>query len=401
MMKNPYIKDFPQLNNGSVYLDTAATSLKPKSVIDAINHYYNDLSSNINRGMYEAAVETTMLYENARDSVASFLNASPEEVIYTRGTTSSLNLVAYAYGLENLNPGDEIIVSELEHHSSFLPWQYVAKKTGAVLKFVELNEVGRITVEAFKRVISAKTKVVALTYVSNVMGYITPMKQIISLAHQYNAICVVDAAQAVQHMKVDVKDLDCDFLAFSGHKMLGPTGIGILYGKQKILENMEPFEYGGDMNDDVNKDESYWKTGPQKFEAGTMPIASVIGLQKAVEYIENIGLDNIGEYIDKLHRYALASLNKIEGVKVYNPTSDTGIITFNIENVPSHDAISFLAEKNVAIRAGQHCAKLICDWLGIYSCLRASLYIYNSYKDVDILVDTVKEAVEYFKNLGF
>lgn len=401
MMKNPYVKDFPQLNNGSVYLDTAATSLKPKSVIDAVNHYYNDLSSNIHRGMYEAAVETTMLYEKARETVATFLNASIEEVIFTRGATSSLNLVAYAYGLENLKSGDEIIVSELEHHSSFLPWQYVAKKTGAKLKFIELNEEGRITVSAFKEVLSNKTKVVALTYVSNVMGYITPMKEIISLAHQNNAVCVVDAAQAIQHFKIDVSDLDCDFLAFSGHKMLGPTGIGILYGKKKLLDNMEPFEYGGDMNDDVNKDESLWKTGPQKFEAGTMPIASVIGLQKAFEYIENIGLNNISEHIDKLHRYAIASLNQIEGVKIYNPSAETGIITFNIENVPSHDAISFLAEKYVAIRAGQHCAKLICDWLGIYSCLRASLYIYNTYKDVDILIEAVKEAVEYFKKLGF
>ena len=401
MMKNPYIKDFPQLNNGSVYLDTAATSLKPKSVIEAVNHYNQDLSSNINRGMYEAAVETTMLYENARETIAKFLNASTEEVIFTRGTTSSLNLVAYAYGLENLEPGDEIIVSELEHHSSFLPWQFVAKKTGAILKFVELNKEGRITVSAFKNALSNKTKVVALTYVSNVMGYITPMKEIISLAHHNNAICVVDAAQAVQHMEIDVSVLDCDFLAFSGHKMLGPTGVGILYGKAKLLKSMDPFEYGGDMNDDVNKDKSDWKTGPQKFEAGTMPIASVIGLQKAIEYIENIGLSNISEYIEKLHRYALAQLQQIEGVKVYNPTSETGIITFNIDTVPSHDAISFLAEKNVAIRAGQHCAKLICDWLGIYSCLRASLYIYNSYKDVDILIETIKEAVAYFKKLGF
>jgi cysteine desulfurase/selenocysteine lyase len=401
MIKNPYIKDFPQLNNGSVYLDTAATSLTPNSVIEAVNHYYKDLSSNIHRGMYEAAIETTMLYENARETIAKFLNASPEEIIYSRGTTSSLNLVAYAYGLENLGQDDEIIVSELEHHSSFLPWQFIAKKTGATLKFIELNKEGRITVEAFKKVLSDKTKVVALTYVSNVMGYITPMKEIISLAHQKNAVCVVDAAQAVQHIKIDVKDLDCDFLAFSGHKMLGPTGIGILYGKEKLLKKMEPFEYGGDMNDDVNKDVSYWKTGPQKFEAGTMPISSVIGLQKAVEYIENIGLEYISEYIDKLHRYAIASLKQIEGVKIYNPTSETGIITFNIESVPSHDAISFLAEKKVAIRAGQHCAKLICDWLGVYSCLRASFYVYNSYKDVDILVETVKEAVAYFKKLGF
>lgn len=401
MIKNPWVKDFPQLNNGSIYMDTAATSLKPLTVIEAVNHYYRDLSSNIHRGMYEAAVETTELYEQTREKVATFINADIDEIIYTRGTTSSLNLVASSYGLNHLKPNDEIIVSELEHHSSFLPWQMVAKKTGAILKFVELDEAGRITTEAFKNALSDKTKVVALTYVSNVMGYITPIKEIIKLAHQNDAIVIVDAAQAIQHLKIDVKDLDCDFLAFSGHKMLGPTGIGILFGKQEILENLEPFEYGGDMNDDVNKDISYWKTGPQKFEAGTMPIASVIGLKAAIEYIENIGLDNINDYTDKLHRYAIGQLKQIEGVKIYNPTSETGIITFNIDNVPSHDAISFLAEKKVAIRAGQHCAKLVCDWLGIYSCLRASLYIYNTFKEVDVLVETIKEAVEYFKKLGF
>ncbi len=401
MMKNQWIKDFPQLRNQMIYLDTAATSLKPQSVIDKVNYYYQDLSSNIHRGMYDTAVETTMLYEQAREVVAKFLNAEESEIIYTRGTTTSLNLVAASYGMQNLKAGDEIIVSELEHHSSFLPWQHVAEKTGAILKYVELNEEGRITVEAFQDVLSDKTKVVALTYVSNVMGYITPMKDIIALSHQKSAIVVVDAAQAVQHLTIDVKALDCDFLAFSGHKMLGPTGIGILFGKEALLQNMEPFEFGGDMNDDVNKDISEWKTGPQKFEAGTMPIASVLGLVDAIEYIQNIGLVEISKYIDSLHRYALAQLNKIEGLTIYNPTSETGIISFNLESVPSHDAISYFAEKNIAIRAGQHCAKLICDWLGIYSCLRASLYIYNTFKEVDVFVETLKEAIAYFKKLGF
>lgn len=411
MLSNPYenliaqtdafSKDFPQITKGSVYLDTAATSLTPKSVIDAINHYYQDLSSNIHRGMYEAAVETTMLYEETREVVAKFINAKPEEIVYTRGTTSSLNLVAFGYGLPTLTENDEIIVSELEHHSSFLPWQEVAKRTKATLKFVPLNKEGRITVEGFKEVLNERTKIVALTYVSNVMGYITPIKEIIALAHELGAIVVVDAAQAVQHMKVDVLDLDCDFLAFSGHKMLGPTGIGILYGKTELLKQTEPFEFGGDMNDDVNKDISVWKPVPFKFEAGTMPIASVIGLKEAVKYIENIGIGKIQDRVDKLHRYAIARLKKVDGIKIYNPTSETGIITFNLEHVPSHDAISYLAEKKVAIRAGQHCAKLICDWLGIYSCLRASLYLYNTLKDIDTFVDTVKEAVTYFKELGF
>jgi cysteine desulfurase/selenocysteine lyase len=401
MKKNPWVKDFPQINNDNIYFDTAATSLKPNLVIDELNYYYQDLSSNIHRGMYEAAVISTELYEQTRETVAKFINAKTEEVVYTRGTTSSLNLVAYSYGLNNLGPDDEIIVSELEHHSSFLPWQYVAKKTKATYKFVELNQEGRITVENFKKVLTDKTKVVALTYVSNIMGYITPMKEIIKLAHEKGAIVIVDAAQAIQHMKVDVLDLDCDFLAFSAHKMLGPTGIGILYGKYHLLDQMEPFEYGGDMNEDVEKGDSTWKQAPQKFEAGTMPIASVIGLNKAIEYIENIGIENIHNHVEKLQRYAMARLKDIEGITIYNPTSETGIISFNLDNIPSHDAITFFAEKKIALRAGQHCAKLICDWLGIYSCLRASLYLYNTYKDIDRFVDVVIEAIAYFKQLGF
>ena len=401
MMKNLWRKDFPQLQNDMVYLDTAATSLKPQVVIDSVNHYYRDLSSNIHRGMYEAAVESTRLYEETRETVAAFINAKPEEVIYTRGTTSGLNLVAFSYGLEALKEGDEIIVSELEHHSSFLPWQQVAKRTKAKLRFVPLNKDGRITVEGFKSVLNDKTKIVALTYVSNVMGFITPIKEIIRLAHLQGAKVIVDAAQAIQHLTIDVKDLDCDFLAFSGHKMLGPTGIGILYGKAELLTQMEPFEYGGDMNEDVEKAESTWKRSPQKFEAGTMPIASVIGLSEAIKYLENIGLETIHQHISNVHRYAVAQLAKIEGVTIYNKGSETGIIAFNLDNVPSHDAISFFAEQQVALRAGQHCAKLICDWLGIHSCLRASIYLYNSYQDVDQFISSVKEAVTYFKELGF
>ncbi len=401
MIKNQWIKDFPQIKNGNVYLDTAATSLKPLAVINTVNHYYKNLSSNIHRGMYEAAIETTEKYEETRETVANFINSKVDEVIYTRGTTSSLNLVAYSYGLNNLKPGDEIIVSELEHHSSFLPWQYIAKKTGAVLKFIELNQEGRITTNAFKEIISNKTKVVALTYVSNVMGYITPMKEIIDIAHKYDAIVVVDAAQAIQHLTIDVVDLDCDFLAFSGHKMLGPTGIGILYGKEKLLKQMEPFQYGGDMNEDVEKVESTWKRGPQKFEAGTMPIASVLGLKTAIDYIENIGVENIHNYITNIHTYALERLSKIDGLTIYNKTSETGIISFNLDHIPSHDAITYFAQNKIAIRAGQHCAKLICDWLGIYSCLRASIYIYNTENDIDKLVETIKEAIAYFKKLGF
>ena len=401
MIDNLWIKDFPQIKNNYIYLDSSATSLKPNSVIKSLNHYYNDLSSNIHRGMYYQAIEATKLYEDTRNVVAGFINALPKEIVYTRGTTSSINLVANSYGLNNLKKGDEIITSELEHHSNFLPWQNVAKKTGAKLKFIELNKEGRITIEAFKSVLTERTKIVALTLVSNIMGYINPIKEIIELAHKVNALVLVDGAQAIGHISIDVLDLDCDFFAFSGHKMCGPTGVGILYGKSKILDELEPFEYGGDMVNDADKTNSTWKKSPQKFEAGTMPIAEIIGLAEAVRYLKNIGMNTIHDYVNDIHTYAMSKLIEIEGLTIYNPGSQIGIISFNLDNVPSHDAITYFSEENIALRAGQHCAKLICDWLGIYSCLRASIYFYNTKEDIDKLINVIKEAIHYFKQLGF
>ncbi len=400
-MKNNWRQDFPQINSDSTYLDTAAMSYKPQSVIDEINRYYHDLSVNVHRGMYQEGMDASKLYEEARTKIAAFINADFEETIFTRGTTASLNLVASAYGLEMICSGDEIITSELEHHSSFLPWQMVAKKKQAVLKFVPLSIEGRITVENFKKTITARTKVVALTYVSNVMGYITPIKEIIAIAHEYGAVVVLDAAQAVQHMDIDVKALDVDFLAFSGHKMLGPTGIGILYGKKALLDKMEPVEFGGDMNEEVSKDFSTWKETPYKFEAGTMPVASAIGMTKAIEYLQNIGLANIDSMIRQLYKYTYAQLKKIPGITIYNPDSDTGIIAFNLDNVPSHDAISYFADKRICVRAGQHCAMLVTKWLGITSCLRASFYLYNTYEEADKLIQTTKNAVQFFREMGF
>ncbi len=400
-MKNIWRQDFPQINSESVYLDTAAMSFKPQAVIDEVNHYYHDLSVNVHRGMYQESLEASKLYEEARAKIAAFINASVEETVFTRGTTSSINLVASSYGLEMIGSGDEIITSELEHHSSFLPWQMVAKKKHAVLKFIPLSIEGRITVENFRKTITAKTKVVALTYVSNVMGYITPIQEIIEIAHEYGAVVVLDGAQAVQHMAIDVKALDVDFLAFSGHKMLGPTGIGILYGKKTLLDKMEPLELGGDMNEDVEKDFSTWKVTPYKFEAGTMPVASVIGMSKAIEYLQNIGLSNIDSMIRQLYKYTYAQLKKIPGITIYNPDADTGIIAFNLDNVPSHDAVSYFADKRICIRAGHHCAMLVTKWLGIPSCLRASFYLYNTYEEADKLIQTTKNAVQFFRELGF
>lgn len=400
-MNDKVFKDFPQLNNDFVYFDTAATSLKPWSVINAVNDYNSKLSANINRGMYHQSIEATRAYEETRVKVAQFINAKPEEVIFTRGTTSSLNLVAQVYGLTRLDKDSEIIISEQEHHSMFLPWQNVAQKTGAKLRFIELDATGRITIAAFKKVLTSKTKVVAINYVSNVLGYINPIKEMIALAHEVGAVVVVDGAQAVQHLKVDVKKLDADFFAFSGHKMLGPTGVGVLYGKSHILNVLEPFEFGGDMNDDVEKNRSTWKKPPYKFEAGTMPIAEVIGLGKAVDYINEIGLDNIDHHTKNLYDYFISELEKVRGVTIYNKGSEVGIITFNLDNVPSHDAISFYAEQNIALRSGQHCAKLIHDFLGINSSLRVSVYIYNSIEEINKFIKFTKAAVEYFHSLGF
>jgi len=322
-------------------------------------------------------------------------------VVFTRGTTSSINIVASSYGLNFLDSNSEIIVSEQEHHSQFLPWQNVAKITKAKLKFIPLDQNGKITVDAFKSVLTNNTKVVAINYVSNVLGYINPIKDIIALAHEKNALVIIDGAQAIQHLKIDVKDLDMDFLAFSGHKMLGPTGIGILYGKSQYLDILEPVEFGGDMNEDVEKDVSTWKKSPIKLEAGTMPIAGVIGLGEAIDYLLEQGFDEIEKQTKILYNYLISELLKIKEIDIYNLYSDTGIVTFNLKNVPAHDAISYYAEKNIALRSGQHCAKLIHDFLGIHSSLRASVYFYNSLDEVKTFIDVTKEAVDYFKKIGF
>ncbi|MFA6800617.1 MAG: SufS family cysteine desulfurase [Acholeplasmataceae bacterium] len=390
-------QDFPVLINQpeEVYLDSAASSLKLKSVIELVDYYYNHLSTNVYRGAYRLSLETTDLYEQSRNKLATFINANPEEVIFTRGTTSALNLVAGSFR-EILAKDDEIITSELEHHSSVIPWMIAAKRTGAKISFVELTDEGRITVENFKKVLTDHTKIVALTYVSNVMGYVTPIKEIIQLAHEKGVIVIVDAAQAAPHMRIDVKDIDCDFLAFSGHKMFGPTGVGILYGKRKYLEMLEPFEYGGEMVDTVTKDELKWQEIPTKFEAGTPGIASVIGFQKACEYIDTIGYDQIHKHTLSLRDYTLARLEKLEGITIYNKTADIAIITFNIDGVHPHDVATFLSEKNVSVRAGKHCAYLIADKMGMGATLRASFQIYNSIKDCDALLEGITETRDFF-----
>lgn len=392
-------KDFPVLNNNPdlVYLDTGATALKPKCVIDKINEYYDKYGVNVNRGVYELSYEATTEYEETRTLTAKFLNAREKEIVFTKGASNGLNMVALGFGMDYIHEGDEIITTELEHHSNVLPWMNVAKKKNATLKYIELDSTGRITVEAFKKTITEKSKVLAITYVSNVMGYITPIKEIIKIAHEHNIIVVVDAAQAVPHMKVDVQDLDCDFLAFSAHKMFGPTGFGILFGKYKYLKKMSPIEYGGDMIDVVEKYEATTKDAPYKFETGTPPIAEAIAFKEAIKYIESIGYDRIHEHEQILLNYAREKLSKVEGITIYNPTAETAIITFNINKAHPHDAATIFDEYHVALRAGHHCAQLITKWLDCVATLRACIYVYNDYHDIDVFVEAVKAAVKYFE----
>ncbi len=391
-------EDFPVLNNNKDlhYLDSAASSLKPKCVIDKIDYYYNNLSCNVHRGVYKLSYEATDMYENARKEIAKFINANENEIVFTRGASAALNLVALSYGMNFLNEGDEIITSELEHHSNFMPWLNVANAKKCKIKFVPLTEEGRITVDNFKSVLTDKTKLVALTHVSNVLGYITPIKEIIDICHSKGIVVSVDAAQSVPHMNIDVKEMDCDFLSFSGHKMCGPSGIGVLYGKFELLEKMPPIEFGGDMADTVYKDSMTYKVSPYKFETGTPIIDGAIGLGEACKYLKSIGLDNIGSHEAHLARLAVEELSKIEGVIVYNKSVETGVVTFNIEGVHPHDAASIYDEENVCVRAGHHCAQLVTRFLNQISTTRASFYLYNTEDDVYKLRDAVIKARDFF-----
>lgn len=389
--------DFPVLkkNPNLVYLDSAASSIKPKCVIDAIDYYYNNLSVNVNRGVYSLSYQATDMYEDTRRRVAKFINCKEEEVVFTRGASASLNLVAQS--LEDLiNEGDEIITSELEHHSSVMPWMNVANKKKAIIKYIPLDEDNKITVENFKKVLTDKTKIVAINHVSNVIGYTTPIKEITKLAHEKNALVSVDGAQSIPHMKIDVLDLDCDFFSFSAHKMLGPTGLGVLYGKYDLLQKMPPVEFGGDMADMVYLQEMTFKDAPFKFETGTPLISEVIAFKEAIDYLDKIGMDNIRNHELELKKYAKEILKDIEGVTFYNLDSDSGLITFNIDGVHPHDAASIFDKNNVCVRAGYHCAQLITRHINQFSTIRASLYLYNNKYDIDMLKESIIEARDYF-----
>ena len=394
--------DFPMLDNkimqghNLVYFDSAATSLKPKCVIEAMNDYYFNYNSNVHRGDYDIAAKADQTYEKARETIASFINANKNEVIFTSGTTQSINLIALGYALNNLNEDDEIILNEAEHASNILPWYDIASKKNIKIVFAPLNENGEVTVEAIKSVVSEKTKLISIAYVSNVLGTVNDVKEIIKFAHENNIIVAVDAAQAVPHMKVDVKDLDCDFLAFSAHKMCGPTGIGILYGKYDLLLKTDSLMYGGGMNVKFDNCQNLLiKKPPYKFEGGTPAIAEVIGFAKAIEYLNEIGMDNIHAYEKMLKEYALEKLSKLDNVIVYNQNNDSGIITFNIKDVFCQDAGTYFNSKGIAVRSGHHCAKLLPNHLHVIGTVRASLYFYNTKEEIDVFVETCKHGGDF------
>ncbi|ADB69354.1 TPA: cysteine desulfurase [Listeria monocytogenes] len=382
------------------YLDNAATSQKPKQVIEALTHYYEFDNANVHRGVHTLAARATDAYESARGKVAKFIHAREvAEIIFTRGTTSAINLVVDSYAEANIEAGDEIVISYLEHHSNLIPWQQLAKRKGAVLKYIELEEDGTISVEQAKKTIGEKTKIVALAHVSNVLGTITPIKEIAAIAHQFGAVILVDGAQAVPHMEVDVVDLDADFYAFSGHKMMAPTGIGALYGKRELLDAMEPTEFGGEMIDFVELYDSTWKELPWKFEAGTPIIGGAIALGAAIDYLAEVGLENIHAHEQALASYAIEEMSKIEGITIYGPKDASkrcGLVTFNLEGAHPHDIATILDEDGVAIRAGHHCAQPLMKWLDVSSTARASFYIYNTKEEIDALIDGLKLTKEYF-----
>jgi len=394
-------KDFPILSrkvHGKplVYLDNSATTQKPRQVIEAITRYYEEYNSNVHRAVHQLSAEATEAYDEAHEKVAEFINAkSYEEIIFTKNTTESINIVANHFA-KTLGKDDEIVLTQMEHHSNIVPWLNAAKLTGAKIKYAEIDSNGELNLQQLQEIITGKTKIVAIAHASNVLGTINPVKEIIEIAHRKGAVVLLDAAQTVPHMPVDVQELDCDFLAFSGHKMLGPTGIGVLYGRKELLEEMEPLTFGGDMIKEVSFEEASWNDLPWKFEAGTPNVAGAVGLSAAIDYLKNIGMENVREHDLEITKYATEKLKNIEGVEIYGPEPEKkgAVISFNVKNVHPHDVSSILDSEGVAIRGGHHCAMPLMRLLGIQGSARASFYIYNTKEEVDVFVNALAKVMK-------
>lgn len=385
-----------------VYLDNAATTQKPKAVLDRLTYYYEHDNANVHRGVHTLAERATKDYEAAREKVRAFINAKETaETLFTRGTTTSLNWVAKSYGDLAVEAGDEIVISYMEHHSNIIPWQQLAERKGATLKYIEITADGFLDMESAKEQITDKTKIVSIAHVSNVLGVINPLVELAELAHSNGAVLVVDGAQAVPHMPVDVQAIDADFYAFSGHKMCGPTGIGVLYGKRELLDQMEPVEFGGEMIDFVNLHDSTWKELPWKFEAGTPSIAGAIALGAAIDFLTEIGLEEIHQYEAELVAYVLPKLLTIEGLTVYgphDPAHHTGVLAFNLDGLHPHDTATALDMEGVAVRAGHHCAQPLLNYLDVPATARASFYLYNTKADADRLIEAILATKEFFQH---
>ncbi len=396
--------DFPLLHqeiDGKplVYLDSAATSQKPRVVLEVLLEYYRTYNANVHRGLYRIAERATLAYEQARAKVAAFIGARPEEVVFVRGTTEGINLVAYTYGRTRVREGDEILLTEMEHHSNLVPWQLLAQERGARLRFLPLREDGILDLARLEELLTERTRIVAVTHQSNVLGTINPIRAIADRAHAVGAVVVVDGAQSVPHMPVDVHALGCDFLAFSGHKMCGPTGIGVLWGRLELLEALPPFHGGGEMIERVELESSTYKPPPHKFEAGTPNIADAIALGVAVDYLREIGMDAIRTHEKHLVRYALAQLEEVKGVRVYGPRDPEirgGAVAFTVEGVHPHDVAQVLDSEAICVRAGHHCAQPLHRRLGVQSTTRASVYLYNTTEDIDALVRGLEKVKAFF-----
>ncbi len=394
-------KDFPMLqgktmqNKPLIYLDNGATTLKPKCVIDAVCDYLSNYSGNAHRGDYDISYEVDTVYEATRQKVADFINCDKNEIVYTSGTTDSMNMIAFGYVRNILQPGDEILLTVAEHASNILPWFEVVKQTGAIIKYIPLDNEGKLHIDAVKETITKNTKVISVAQVTNVVGFEAPIKEICKLAHSQDIIVCVDGAQSTPHQAVDMQDLDADFFAFSGHKMCGPTGIGILYGKYELLQAMEPIRLGGGNNARFSSDGKVsLKNAPAKFEAGTQNIEGVIGLGKAVDYLQAIGMENIHNYEKELRAYAISKMKEIDTLEIYNENA-TGPITFNIKGVFSQDSASLFNKYGIAVRSGQHCAKILSDFLHVNQTLRISLYFYNTKQEIDTFIDVCKKGDEF------
>ncbi len=392
-------KDFPLLNKvygekQVVFLDNTATTQKPQSVIDTMTEFYTNEYSSVGRGVYRLSENTTQGFEKTRKRVAEFLNANrPEEVIYTRGTTESINLIAASWGKANLTEGDEIIISALEHHANIVPWQIIAEEKGAVLKVIPCNDDAELLMDEYKNLLSDKTKIVSVTHIANSTGTITPIKEIIELAHAVGAVVSIDGAQSIAHAAVDMQELDCDFFSFSGHKMYGPTGIGILYGKYDLLAAMPPYQGGGEMIDTVTFEKSTYATPPHRFEAGTPAVAEVLGLEKAIDYLESIGLQEIAAYEHELLEYATEKLSAIDGLRIIGTAENkASLISFTLKAAHPHDAAMIFDEEAICIRAGHHCAQPVMDRFGIPATIRASFSFYNKKEEIDLLVKAIERV---------